>query len=103
MSFKKAVICALALAALFALIPSPAAAICGIPISCPGGCICGSTCADTLFGDAGNNCIYAYAGDDTVYGMAGNDFLDGGAGNDTLDGGSGTDICVNGESVTSCP
>lgn len=125
MSVKRTILFALAFAAVCALSAGSAAAqisFCAIPINCGAGCVCGSTCADTMFGDAGNNCIKANGDDDTVYGNAGNDslygengndtvngdsgddYLDGGNGTDNLDGGSGAfDVCVNGESVTNCP
>ena len=123
MTLKRTLVPALAIAILCVLAASPAAfALCAKPIFCGTGCVCGSTCPDTITGDANNNCIKANGDDDTVYGEAGDDslfgengndtlnggsgddFLDGGAGNDRLNGDSGAfDVCVNGESVTGCP
>lgn len=126
MTVKRTLVLALTFAAVCTLFASSAVSaqivFCAIPINCGTGCVCGSTCADTMFGDANDNCIKANGDDDTVYGLAGNDslfgengndtlngdsgddHLDGGAGSDRLDGGSGAfDVCVNGEAVTNCP
>lgn len=128
MTMKRTLLPALAIAVLCALAASPAMAavvigpFCAFPIDCGAGCVCGSTCADTITGNANNNCIKANADDDTVYGEAGNDSLFGeggddtlfgGSGDDSLDGGNGSDqlngdsgafdVCVNGESLTGCP
>jgi Ca2+-binding RTX toxin-like protein len=72
--------------------------------------ITGSTFADTISGDGGNNVLNGSLGDDTLEGRAGDDVLYGGDGNDTLiarfsqvnietfDGGDGDDtLLVYGE------
>ncbi|HEX9735879.1 MAG TPA: calcium-binding protein [Thermoanaerobaculia bacterium] len=93
--------------------------ICGIIINCPTGCICGTTCDDTLNGSdnvqdcilgfggndrifgkgendprleggGGNDHVYGDSGEDTLFGQAGNDNLFGGSESDCLDGGAGT-------------
>lgn len=51
----------------------------------------GSSLADDLNGDAGDNILEALAGDDLVHGLVGRDTLQGGEGNDSLFGGSGAD------------
>jgi Ca2+-binding RTX toxin-like protein len=60
----------------------------------------GSTLADSMTGDAGDNRLEGRGSDDTLRGGGGdddlrgggdNDFLEGGNGKDSLDGGSGTD------------
>jgi len=51
----------------------------------------GTSLADTIAGDDGENELVGAGGSDTLSGSAGEDDLDGGDGNDTLDGGSGED------------
>ena len=67
------------------------------------GNVFGSSFADTIVGDGGDNLIIARAGDDVLSGLVGSDFLDGGDGVDNLDGGAGNDSCLNGETLVSCP
>ena len=52
----------------------------------------GSSHADVLTVNAGNNFLYGHGGADTLRGGAGNDRFDGGAGADDLDGGEGSDV-----------
>lgn len=54
--------------------------------------VTGTSYADTLRGDAGNNVLIAYGGGDAMHGGAGDDNMDGGAGNDDMDGGDGNDL-----------
>jgi Ca2+-binding RTX toxin-like protein len=54
----------------------------------------GSSFADNLRGDAGNNSIWGGNGDDSLFGRLGNDELIGGSGNDRLAGGGGNDTFV---------
>ena len=54
----------------------------------------GSSFADTLRGDGGNNGLFGGAGNDVLTGRDGNDLLSGGAGDDILDGGNGTDTAT---------
>ena len=56
----------------------------------------GSTHADWLTGDDGENRIYANGGNDRLEGGAGDDILSGGTGDDTLDGGGGYDTLSGG-------
>lgn len=56
----------------------------------------GTSKADKLQGDDGNNVILGLAGDDTLIGGAGDDILKGGAGKDVLIGGIGSDILIGG-------
>lgn len=49
---------------------------------------------DLLFGGDGNDAIYSGKGNDTLYGDDGNDLLDGGVGDDILKGGLGNDTYV---------
>lgn len=67
------------------------------------GNVFGSSFADTIDGDGGDNLIIGRAGDDFLSGLVGSDFLDGGDGTDNLDGGPGNDSCLNGETLVSCP
>jgi Ca2+-binding RTX toxin-like protein len=69
------------------------------------GQINGTTTADTIFADNGDDIVFAGGGDDsvdgwngndTLNGEAGNDFMQGYFGNDTLNGGDGNDT-LNGE------
>ncbi|WP_340645065.1 calcium-binding protein [Phenylobacterium sp.] len=53
--------------------------------------VIGSSYADTIAGDGGNNSISGGGGFDLLSGGGGNDVLVGGAGNDTIDGGAGID------------
>jgi Ca2+-binding RTX toxin-like protein len=50
----------------------------------------------TMYGDAGDNMIFAGSGDDVLAGYEGADLLVGNTGNDTLDGGSGADEMIGG-------
>jgi trimeric autotransporter adhesin len=52
----------------------------------------GSSYADTLSGDDGDNAIDGRAGENTLYGYGGTDSLWGGEDDDTLDGGDGSDV-----------
>ena len=54
----------------------------------------GTSFADTLFGDAGNNRIDGRIGDDALYGGDGNDYLIGGSGNDVMNGETGNDLLL---------
>ncbi|BCH57605.1 hypothetical protein RvVAR0630_02290 [Agrobacterium vitis] len=56
----------------------------------------GSSNADTLTGDDGNNVLNGGSGDDTLTGGEGADTLSGGSGNDTLTGGEGADTLSGG-------
>ena len=49
------------------------------------GTVAGTTSADTLLGNSGNNMIHGFQGNDTLIGDAGNDWLHGGDGMDTAD------------------
>ena len=51
---------------------------------------------DTMFGDAGNDQLFAGGGNDNLNGGDGADTLIGDAGNDTLNGGNGNDILRGG-------
>ena len=66
------------------------------------GNVFGSSFADTIDGDGGDNLIIGRAGDDFLSGLVGSDFLDGGDGIDNLDGGPGNDSCLNGETLANC-
>jgi Ca2+-binding RTX toxin-like protein len=55
--------------------------------------IIGSSAANVLRGNAGDDRIEGRGGGDTLLGVSGNDTLLGGAGFDALDGGVGTDSC----------
>ncbi|MHC1699870.1 MAG: calcium-binding protein [Humidesulfovibrio sp.] len=59
----------------------------------------GSSMADVLHGDGGNDTIYAGEGNDLLFGGAGDDLLTGDGGNDTAEGGLGNDTIVNSETV----
>lgn len=61
--------------------------------------VIGSTQADTLTGDAGDNSLFGDAGNDRTYGGDGNDALFGGSGRDTLYGGAGNDLLQGGTSA----
>lgn len=52
----------------------------------------GSSSADTLIGDIGNNVFDGLSGNDKLEGRDGNDVLIGGSGRDTLNGGRGSDF-----------
>ena len=54
----------------------------------------GTTAAEQVVGEEGNDQLYGLAGNDTIFGQGGSDKLWGGAGNDTLLGGTGNDIFV---------
>ena len=54
----------------------------------------GSSAADLLAGNAGNNKLSGLAGNDSLVGGAGDDTLIGGAGNDSLDGGAGINVAI---------
>ncbi|NEJ60775.1 type I secretion C-terminal target domain-containing protein [Rhizobium leguminosarum] len=54
----------------------------------------GSTGADVIHGNDGNDDIRGYAGADTLYGDAGDDYVNGGDGVDSLYGGDGNDFLV---------
>jgi serralysin len=56
----------------------------------------GTTAADTLSGDGGENVLRGLDANDSLSGGAGRDSLDGGAGNDKLDGGDGSDSLLGG-------
>jgi Ca2+-binding RTX toxin-like protein len=56
----------------------------------------GSTFADVLIGNAGDNKLWGKGGDDQLLGGAGNDQLLGGEGNDALRGGAGADFMDGG-------
>jgi Ca2+-binding RTX toxin-like protein len=58
--------------------------------------IVGSSYANVLHGDAGDDTLYGGFGDDALYGDAGDDSLAGDQGNDTLLGGYGADTLVGG-------
>ncbi|MDQ3216734.1 MAG: hypothetical protein M3Q18_02540, partial [Actinomycetota bacterium] len=66
------------------------------------GNVFGSSYADTIDGDAGDNLLLGLDGDDVISGFVGRDFLDGGAGIDSLDGGAGSDSCLDGETLANC-
>eukprot|EP01035_Chromulina_nebulosa_P032826 gene32826-biopygen21209 len=53
--------------------------------------VSGTTFADTLSGDAGDNWLWGVGGNDTLDGRDGNDLLEIGAGRTTVIGGNGTD------------
>ncbi|MFK7733466.1 MAG: hypothetical protein AB8B48_17735 [Pseudomonadales bacterium] len=53
--------------------------------------ISGSSFADTIVGDDGEQILLGKDGDDSIDGAGGNDSLDGGLGNDLLEGGLGED------------
>jgi hypothetical protein len=55
--------------------------------------VTGSSVANSLYGDRGN---------DKLFGLEDNDLLHGGDGEDDLDGGLGLDTCRKGEQKTSC-
>ncbi len=59
--------------------------------------VIGSSFADLLVGDAGDNVIYGLDGDDSVFGGAGRNSLYGGAGGDHLYSGSGADLMDGGD------
>ncbi len=52
----------------------------------------GSKLVNSLYGEDGNDTIFAAGGNDYLYGGAGNDKLDGGLGDDNMAGGAGDDI-----------
>ncbi|HZV61590.1 MAG TPA: tandem-95 repeat protein [Methylophilaceae bacterium] len=54
--------------------------------------LAGSTNADTLTGNTGNDLLFGGAGNDTLSGGNGADLLVGGAGDDSLSGGVGADV-----------
>ncbi|MBR0875484.1 S8 family serine peptidase [Bradyrhizobium tropiciagri] len=54
----------------------------------------GSSAANKLVGDFGDDVISGGAGDDILLGGAGNDTLNGGTGSNTIDGGDGVDTAV---------
>jgi Ca2+-binding RTX toxin-like protein len=54
--------------------------------------IVGNTGNNILTGNDGNDSLYGGAGNDTLNGNNGNDFLTGGTGNDTMAGGTGDDL-----------
>jgi serralysin len=56
--------------------------------------VIGSTFADGIEGDNGNNILIGLAGNDDIFGLGGNDTIDGGSGINNLDGGANTDILV---------
>ncbi|MFT3986387.1 beta strand repeat-containing protein [Aestuariivirga sp.] len=56
--------------------------------------VIGSSLADRLMGDAGNNVLTGGGGNDTLSGRDGNDYLIGGAGADTMNGGRGNDTFI---------
>lgn len=53
--------------------------------------VTGTSFADIIVGDAGNNIVRGLEGADQLYGSDGDDVLDGGLGADYLDGGAGID------------
>ncbi len=63
--------------------------------------VSGSSFADSLRGDAGNNVINARGGNDAVNGRAGDDTINGGPGSDELGGGSGDDKIAGGTGADS--
>ncbi len=56
----------------------------------------GSSFADALRGDAGNNVLNGRGGDDAIQGLAGDDTINGGSGADELGGGAGADKIAGG-------
>jgi len=66
------------------------------------GNVFGSSYADTIDGDGGDNLIIGREGNDILSGRVGSDVLDGGDGSDFLDGGAGNDSCLNGETLANC-
>lgn len=58
--------------------------------------LAGTTKADWLYGDSGQNHVTGDSGNDWLFGRSGDDRLTGGAGNDVLDGGSGADSLEGG-------
>ena len=56
----------------------------------------GSSFADSLRGDAGNNVLNGRGGNDAIQGLAGDDTINGGPGADELGGGSGADSLAGG-------
>jgi len=56
--------------------------------------VIGSTVADGLYGDHGNNALLGEGGNDTLFGNMGSDDLDGGAGDDTITAGAPGDVFV---------
>ena len=66
------------------------------------GNVFGSSFADTIDGDGGDNLIIGRAGDDFLSGLVGSDFLDGDDGTDNLNGGPGNDSCLDGETLIAC-
>ena len=59
--------------------------------------VIGTSGADTLTGDTGNNVLIGGAGTDTLTGGNNRDLLIGGSGADQLDGGTGEDILIAGQ------
>ena len=58
--------------------------------------VAGSSFADILGGDAGNNTVSGNDGNDWLFGSGGTDNLLGGNGNDVLEGGAGADVLDGG-------
>ncbi len=56
--------------------------------------ILGSSAADVVRANNGDDCVLGGAGVDNLRGDDGNDILWGGEGNDTLRGDAGTDVCI---------
>ena len=59
--------------------------------------IVGTTFAETLIGNQGENEIFGGDGDDDLFGGGGDDFLQGNAGDDTIEGGEGADVLRGGK------
>ncbi len=59
----------------------------------------GTSDADLLSGDAGDDRFFGLAGNDTLRGGAGRDYLEGGVGDDYLSGDSGDDDLIGGEGI----
>ncbi|MEM9135833.1 MAG: Ig-like domain-containing protein [Cyanobacteria bacterium P01_F01_bin.42] len=57
----------------------------------------GSSSADDIRGNSGNDFLVAFEDDDTLSGRSGNDTLDGGEDDDVLRGGSGVDLIDGGD------
>lgn len=75
----------------FTTIPAGATHVAGNDIT-------GSSCDDTIYGNANNNVIDGLGGDDTILGFDGNDTINGGNGQDHIQGGKDDDI-INGGSA----
>jgi Ca2+-binding RTX toxin-like protein len=56
----------------------------------------GSSLADPIYAQAGDDVIRGLAGDDCIFAMAGNDRVNAGPGNDRVDGGAGADFLRGG-------